>query len=129
MIGDLDHFKRINDEFSHELGDQVLQIVARIIHKSTRNSDVTARYGGEEFVILFPQTAMAQAYVCCEKLRKAIQEYPWEELHEGLSVTMSIGITDDLSCGNVDKMVSRADERLYLAKGAGRNTVMSDKAA
>jgi len=125
MIGDLDHFKRINDEFSHEMGDRVLERISEIIRRTTRKSDIVARYGGEEFVILFPNTSNDKALVCCENIRKAIESHPWDELHPHLGVTMSMGICDDITTGNFEKMLSQADQHLYFAKETGRNKVIS----
>jgi len=125
VIGDLDHFKRINDGFSHETGDRVLEKIGMLLKKNTRKSDVVARYGGEEFVILLSNTSCEQAAISCESIRKGIEEYPWGELHQGLKVTMSMGLCDDVTAGNVERMLSRADRNLYLAKEKGRNRVIS----
>lgn len=125
MIGDLDHFKRINDGFSHAVGDEVLKEVGRLLLKTVRKSDVVARYGGEEFVVLFPNTTGDQAAISCEKVRSAIESHDWDSLQPGLAVTMSIGLCDDILLGVVDKMLTKADHRLYKAKGTGRNKVVA----
>jgi len=124
MIGDLDHFKKINDHISHSAGDEVLRQVAEIIRSNTRKSDIVARYGGAEFVITFPESSILQAQQFCEKLRGLIECHPWEKIHPDLSVTISMGVCDDLSLGSVEKMLSKADEQLYEAKDRGRNRVM-----
>ena len=126
MIGDLDHFKRVNDDFSHETGDKVLERVAVLMEANTRKSDVVARYGGEEFVILFPQTRGDQAMVSCEKIRAAVESHPWEDIASGLSVTMSMGLCDEINLGSAEGMVSQADRRLYAAKDGGRNRVIHE---
>jgi diguanylate cyclase (GGDEF)-like protein len=128
MIGDIDHFKKINDRFSHAMGDEVLRHVSRLLQSNTRETDIVARYGGEEFVIALPQTTLAQAVVLCEKLRCCIENHPWHGLHSDLKVTMSMGLNDNLHLGGFDKMVAAADEKLYLAKTGGRNRVCSDLA-
>ncbi|WP_158947098.1 GGDEF domain-containing protein [Pseudodesulfovibrio cashew] len=122
MIGDLDHFKQINDEFSHKMGDKVLRIVASIMTETTRESDVVARFGGEEFVVLFPNTSCPQAAVSCEHIRKSIEAYPWHELDPRLAVTMSMGVSGE-SCDGVNGLLSAADSLLYQAKRDGRNRV------
>ncbi|MEH6649773.1 MAG: GGDEF domain-containing protein [Motiliproteus sp.] len=129
MIGDLDLFKRINDDFSHQIGDEVLRCVALLLKQGTRSADLVARYGGEEFVLLFPNTSLQQAGECCENLRLKIESYPWHEIAPQLKVTMSMGLSDDLSRGGFEKMIGDADEHLYLAKEQGRNQVRSILAA
>lgn len=124
MVGDLDHFKLINDNFSHEMGDIVLRQVAKMLIAGTRKSDVVARYGGEEFVILFANTPLIKAYECCEKLRSNIESYAWQQLDSKLRVTMSMGLCDDLTLKSVEKMVAQADTGLYQAKHNGRNQVI-----
>jgi two-component system cell cycle response regulator len=121
MIGDLDHFKRINDSFSHAVGDDVLRHVSAILKKFTRQSDVVARYGGEEFVIAFPETPLPQAMALCERLRQQIEAYPWNKIQPDLRVTMSMGLNDDLGLKSSEKMLAAADELLYNAKSTGRN--------
>ncbi len=123
MIGDIDFFKRINDGFSHAIGDEVLRHVARILQENTRQSDIVARYGGEEFVIAFPQTALTQGVALCEKLRQRIESYSWEQINPDLRVTMSMGLCGDTEIGSFEKMVAAADTRLYQAKSSGRNRV------
>lgn len=124
MVGDLDFFKQINDQCSHAIGDEVLRQVAALLQAGTRKADLVARYGGEEFVILFPESALAQAVRCCEKLRKSIEAYPWHEVHPQLRVTMSMGLSDTLDAGSVEKMIAEADAYLYQAKHGGRNRVL-----
>ncbi len=123
-VGDLDFFKKINDGFSHATGDEVLRRVATLLLEGTRKSDLVARYGGEEFVILFPESGLAQAAHCCEKLRQSIEAHPWHEIQAGLQVTMSIGLSDQRDAGSVEKMLIAADAYLYQAKHGGRNRVL-----
>lgn len=123
MIGDLDHFKRVNDDFSHEMGDRVLRQIGQLLSTTVRKSDVVARYGGEEFVILFPNTDLDQAALSCEKIRAAIEVYPWHEFDPELRITMSMGLCAETSLENVEKMISCADKKLYQAKEHGRNRV------
>jgi len=124
MVGDLDHFKQINDRFSHAVGDSVLVKVAKILKSGVRRSDLLARFGGEEFVILFPETGLEETTLICEKLRVAIESHPWQEIEPGLKVTMSMGLSSDLLLGDFEKMLAEADEQLYKAKEEGRNRIM-----
>ncbi len=124
MVGDLDHFKTINDDFSHAIGDEVLRRVAEILRVNARSSDVMARYGGEEFVITFVESTAEQAAVRCEVIRSAIEHHAWHEVHPDLRVTMSMGLCDDMKCGSVEKMLAAADESLYEAKRSGRNRIV-----
>lgn len=125
MIGDLDHFKRINDTFSHDAGDQVLQRVAMLLENGTRRSDVVARYGGEEFVIIFPNSILDEAAGCCEQIRKKVETVKWDDIHPELHVTMSMGITGNLALGSAEAMIRMADQNLYRAKDMGRNRVIA----
>lgn len=123
MIGDIDFFKKINDNFSHAIGDAVLKEIGQLMQNSMRTNDLVARYGGEEFVIAFPETPLAQAQAACEALRKTIASYDWQTLNPALKVTMSMGISAAVELGDVHSMLQQADVYLYEAKNAGRNRV------
>jgi two-component system, cell cycle response regulator len=123
VMGDIDFFKRINDNYSHATGDAVLKQIADILRTHMRISDVVARYGGEEFVIILPQTPLTQAAALCDKLRQIIENFPWTNVHPELRVTMSMGLCADLAAGTVHAMLSKADTLLYRAKEQGRNRV------
>jgi diguanylate cyclase (GGDEF)-like protein len=121
---DVDHFKQVNDRFSHAGGDEVLRRVARILREHTRGVDVVARYGGEEFCLVLVETSAAEAAPLCERLRALVQAHDWTSLHPGLAVTVSIGIAERQS--GVDApaaLLAAADAHLYAAKHAGRNRV------
>ncbi len=122
-FADLDGFKAINDHYSHAVGDAVLREVAGLLRTLLRKSDLAARYGGDEFAILFPQTPREAARVACEKIRQQVQVHPWEKLAPGLAVTISIGLTDDLSTSSPAQFLAAADRLLYQAKREGRNQV------
>lgn len=124
MVGDLDHFKAINDDFSHAVGDEVLRRVAEILRANARSSDVMARYGGEEFVVTFVESTAAQAAVRCEVIRSAIEQHAWHKVHPDLRVTMSMGLCDDMKRGSIEEMLVAADESLYEAKRGGRNRIV-----
>lgn len=119
---DVDHFKRINDQGGHQLGDTVLREVAQCCRASLRASDLAARIGGEEFALLLPATDLAQARQLAERLRQDIAT-----LQLPAAVTVSIGcaeLTPEMP-HSVDALLARADEALYAAKDAGRNRVSS----
>ncbi|NNJ09679.1 diguanylate cyclase [Chloroflexales bacterium ZM16-3] len=120
---DIDHFKRVNDEFSHAVGDEVLKFMAGCL-KHVRASDIVARYGGEEFVIISPKISLQQARLIAERLRQTIESTPVETTSGPITITISMGIAmsePDLS--TVDDLIWRADQALYAAKHAGRNRV------
>ena len=123
MICDIDNFKQVNDRFSHQTGDFVLQRVGKILKRYVRGADVVARYGGEEFVILFPEASATEALIVCDRLREHIAAAPWHELHEDLKITMSMGICDDISLVDGFAMIDQADDKLYEAKRNGKNQV------
>ena len=122
-MADIDHFKVINDTFSHQVGDEVLRVIARLFRQSIRSFDIIARYGGEEFVLILPETDIDEAVMVCERIRKTIESHDWSSIARGLSVTISFGITDDMTRDNYEKLLSLADVRLYEAKNGGRNQV------
>ena len=124
VVCDIDHFKRVNDDFSHQMGDVVLKEVARLLKAGVRQGDTVARYGGEEFVIVLPETSSQNAARTVERIRQTIQDYPWHTFHPELSITMSAGLSDDLSSENHEKLVSTADKKLYEAKRGGRNRLV-----
>jgi diguanylate cyclase (GGDEF)-like protein len=123
VVADIDYFKSINDRFSHAIGDDVLRSVADILRAQCRDSDLIARYGGEEFVLLLDGLEARAAFGVCERIRLAVQNFNWAQFHPQLSVTLSLGLSDDLSLENHERLLSSADEQLYAAKRAGRNRV------
>ncbi len=122
-IADVDFFKQVNDTYSHQVGDEVLKIIAHILRQSSRVSDIVARYGGEEFALIFPETPLHSAVAACEKMRNAVATYYWESLAEGLHVTISFGIADSCAKKSIAHLLASADAKLYEAKAAGRNCV------
>ncbi|MFM9836229.1 MAG: GGDEF domain-containing protein [Methylophilaceae bacterium] len=127
MIGDIDFFKKINDAYSHAVGDEVLRRIGEIMTSKMRTSDLVARYGGEEFVIAFPETNLLQAKATCEALRQRIQEYPWHEIQANMKVTMSMGLCAETKVGSIHEMLQIADDMLYKAKNQGRNQVLAHR--
>lgn len=124
---DLDHFKLVNDLYSHATGDQVLCRVADVLAAATAESGWAARMGGEEFLLVFPATELARGLDRCEEVRTAIETFPWEGIAAGLAVTVSIGVTE-LQHGRTSPaaLLGQADRNLYAAKYSGRNRVASD---
>jgi diguanylate cyclase (GGDEF)-like protein len=125
-LADVDHFKQVNDRFGHQIGDQVLKTVADLMQSACRTSDIAARYGGEEFVLALPETDLSQGRTVCERLRRMVEEYPWDLIQDGLGVTISIGLSDDPAAASYERLLSQADARLYAAKHAGRNCVIAE---
>ena len=132
LLLDLDKFKRINDTYGHQTGDEVLMSAARVIQTQLRVGDTLARFGGEEFVVLLPQTDMHHAIQIAERIRRCIEE---EEIRtptgQALSLTISIGLsllpTADAGAepqALADRMLAIADKALYRAKHEGRNRVV-----
>ncbi len=122
-LADIDHFKNINDRYSHAVGDQVLQRVATLLTSAVRGEDLVVRYGGEEFALVLKGLEINRALMACERVRTAVEGFPWGELHPELRVTLSIGVTADLALGSGVAMLEVADQNLYKAKHAGRNQV------
>ncbi len=128
LMVDLDHFKRVNDEFGHLLGDEVLRQVSGIFAHHLRKIDVVCRYGGEEFAILLLQTATEGASQVADKLRRIIETFRFPGVPR--SVTVSIGVAEfPLTGGSRDELVRAADNALYAAKQSGRNCVTRAPAA
>ncbi|MBU0491661.1 MAG: GGDEF domain-containing protein [Chloroflexi bacterium] len=123
VMADLDHFKRINDRYSHAMGDRVLQAVADILRQSCRETDFAARYGGEEFVLFLPETSAVDGAVICERIRQTVEAYDWAAIQPGLHVTISMGLAENEGHADHGALLRAADDRLYEAKRAGRNRV------
>jgi diguanylate cyclase (GGDEF)-like protein len=120
---DLDHFKRINDQQSHEVGDQVLKRVARILMARCRRTDVVARYGGEEFLLCFAETDAVTVTDICEQLRHAVAGADWSSISPDIKVSLSAGVAEMRAGLGRSDLVNAADRKLYEAKDAGRNLV------
>ncbi len=127
LFCDVDHFKKVNDKFGHQAGDQVLIAVARVLSERLRQKDLPVRFGGEEFVLVLPETDEAGACTVAERLRKRIEESSVESATGVMRVTISIGCaTLSPGAGQLTgaELVQAADEALYAAKRAGRNRVL-----
>jgi len=131
MITDLDRFKRINDEFGHDCGDDVLREFARRLRKNIRGIDLACRFGGEEFVVVMPDTEPGVAEKVAERVRAEIAQTPFLLSSGGSSieVTVSVGVSSlRRGADTVAEMMKRADLALYEAKGSGRNRVVAKAA-
>ncbi len=134
LLLDLDHFKSINDRHGHDVGDRVLQELARRLKRHVRRLDIVCRIGGEEFVVLLPGTPMDVAVKIAERIRHAVAERAFDvgtpDAPLQLNVTTSIGVAGfEREDDTLDTILKRADEALYAAKDAGRNTVRLKQAA
>jgi diguanylate cyclase (GGDEF)-like protein len=121
---DIDHFKRINDEYSHAAGDEALREVARVLSSVLEDDAMLARWGGEEFAVLFPLATLEQARVRCEAARAAIEHMNCDAFAPGWRMTVSGGVCERTGLSHHEKLVSRADQLLYEAKRAGRNRIV-----
>ncbi|MCV6609157.1 MAG: diguanylate cyclase [Amphritea sp.] len=118
---DIDHFKLINDQYGHDIGDQVLNQIATVLQSMTRQSDVIARYGGEEFLFVLPEMKLEEALEGIERVRRRLAETPLRINDLRINVTASFGVTELCRHCDVEKSLKRADVALYLAKQEGRN--------
>ncbi|GAM09230.1 response regulator PleD [Geobacter sp. OR-1] len=127
LLIDIDHFKKVNDTYGHQLGDVVLVNVANVIRKYLRTYDVAARYGGEEFVAILPETPLDEAITVAERIRAATQQSSFSNKLQSLKITISIGVATFPMPGldSVDDLIRIADEGLYRAKSEGRNRVIT----
>lgn len=126
-IIDIDHFKRINDDYGHLAGDKVLKIIAQELSKRLRKTDFIARFGGEEYVILLPETPLAEGKKLIETLRLVIQACPFHFRGEPVTITFSAGIGQVSPQESLDDAFERIDQALYAAKKAGRNTIIASE--
>ncbi|OLV16106.1 diguanylate cyclase/phosphodiesterase (GGDEF & EAL domains) with PAS/PAC sensor(s) [Deinococcus marmoris] len=126
VLCDIDHFKAVNDRFSHLVGDEVLRHVAALLRGQLHRGDLLARYGGEEFVLLLTGASEAATLELCEDLRRATENHDWSTVRPGLSLTISLGVAvAQLNPATlaVQDVMQSADDALYAAKNAGRNRV------
>lgn len=122
-IADIDFFKKVNDQYGHPVGDEVLSAVSAVLAQSARSSDFVARIGGEEFGLLFPDATPETAAAVAERMRNAVMNFPvMASIGQELKVTISIGLAPFE--GDLSEALSRADRALYEAKNSGRNRVM-----
>ena len=132
LMIDIDDFKKINDEYGHQIGDRVLMALVKKCTQFIRDEDFLARYGGEEFVIVLPGASLKNALKKAERLRKAIEgtHYTTDKKKggNGLSITASIGLSSFRKNDSVSTVIARSDQALYQAKRTGKNRVVSETA-
>jgi diguanylate cyclase len=121
---DADHFKEVNDRFSHAVGDEVLKQLASMIRSRCRPQDVAARLGGEEFVLILDGAQGPNAAIAAERLRAAVEAFQWESVAPGLRLTVSIGVASADEATDGKDLLAVADRRMYAAKREGRNRVV-----
>jgi diguanylate cyclase (GGDEF)-like protein len=124
-IIDIDHFKHVNDDYSHLVGDKVIKCFAKLFIQQIKCHSTQvklARWGGEEFTLLIFDSK-ENALILCEKIRQTVQNYSFSEVAQDLKMTVSIGLTDNNTVNEYDKMINQADQALYYAKRHGRNQV------
>ncbi len=122
VMFDIDHFKQINDNFGHAVGDEAIRMVGRMLKACSRDVDVCGRYGGEEFAVLLPETPVEGAFTFCERLRETIARHVIDTAAGPLQFTISLGIAawrDELT--ETRNWIESADQALYAAKHGGRN--------
>lgn len=125
IMGDIDHFKSVNDTHGHQQGDLVLMETAKIFRAAIREVDIAARYGGEEFAIILPETDSAEAEQVAEAIRTQIEAHEFTTRQGKLKVTISLGVaTANQSRNTSEKLIGAADQALYQAKETGRNRVL-----
>lgn len=124
IMGDVDHFKKVNDTYGHQAGDYVLEVSSKVMKDNFRKTDIVCRYGGEEFVIILPSTDLTEACVAAEKIRAAVENT--EFIHNGtkIPVTISLGVAQ-VAIGREtgEQTLARADAALYHSKENGRNRI------
>ncbi|MBI4856708.1 MAG: diguanylate cyclase [Acetobacterium woodii] len=121
VMFDIDNFKEINDQYGHLVGDAILLELANFIQKHIRITDIFVRWGGDKFILTFPDTPLQLAAEIAEKLRVMIGEHPFEEVGH---LSCSFGVAAFRDGDELDSLVRRADERLYMAKKEGKNKVV-----
>jgi diguanylate cyclase (GGDEF)-like protein len=124
---DIDEFKKFNDQYGHQIGDLVLCALVNLCQKKLRSMDILGRYGGEEFIILMPETTAEGGLRAAERLRDKIEKMETASIKLKSSVTVSMGVAslepDSDAPQTLDMLIKRADQALYAAKSAGRNSV------
>lgn len=121
---DIDFFKKVNDTYGHEAGDEVLVKVASCLKETAKEDHLAVRWGGEEFILFFPNTKREQAYTTVETLRKQVENMVILTGGQEIHVTITGGIAEGLPGGNYEKVIKCADDKLYIGKQKGRNQVV-----
>lgn len=126
LMFDIDHFKRVNDTYGHQAGDEVLKYLGEVVLRAVRNTDMAARYGGEEFIVILPETGSEGALMLAEKLRSEVSQETVATGAGDIAITISVGVVTCGTCGNdISKhnIIYAVDKSMYMSKRAGRNRV------
>jgi diguanylate cyclase (GGDEF)-like protein len=121
LLCDIDYFKKVNDNYGHDTGDNVLKQISDAFNRVLRKQDIVSRWGGEEFLFLLPETSGNDAYILAEKIRENIHDHEFEYNGKRLHLTISIGVCEVNQHTSVDDAINRSDHYLYQAKELGRN--------
>ena len=113
---DIDQFKQVNDRFSHQVGDQVLQCIAQVLRSHLREGDMTARLAGDEFVLAFGHAEALDVEQVCERIRAGVKNFDWASIQDGLQVTISVGFAQAQTGDSIESLTHRADLAMYSAK-------------
>lgn len=130
IMVDIDHFKKVNDNFGHLVGDSVLKSIANILREHLRKNDIAARYGGEEFLLLLPETGIEGAKAVSQKIRTSLSTKKWKIKGTGRDmgiITVSMGIALYKFNEPEESLIKRADDALYFAKNNGRNQIITQE--
>ena len=123
-MGDIDFFKKVNDTYGHDAGDEVLKFVAKAMKDNSRDSSFISRWGGEEFLIIIPNCNGDNAFIALERLRRAIKDSVIKVGDAEIKITMTFGLTEFGFHQDIDRVIKEADEKLYYGKNNGRNQVV-----
>ncbi|MEC7181862.1 MAG: GGDEF domain-containing protein, partial [Bdellovibrionota bacterium] len=124
ILIDIDNFKKINDTYGHQIGDEVLKILGKILKDDTRKGDEPARYGGEEFAVILPDTPIDQGVLVSERIREHVEKETFHDKeNRPFNVTISLGISSFIHSENKTEkaLISESDQALYKAKSSGKN--------
>jgi len=122
LLLDIDHFKRVNDNYGHDFGDVVLQRISSVLKSTIREIDYAGRYGGEEFIILMPETGKSEGFIAANRIRLAVKSILWDK--DDFSVAISGGLVTAPEDGlEGSRLIKKSDMALYLAKEGGRNQI------
>jgi diguanylate cyclase len=127
LMADIDHFKNINDSYGHQIGDQVIRLVAANIQKHLKGGDIGTRYGGEEFAVILDRTGLSEAFSIAEQIRRSVSVREFRKRTTGESmgrITISVGVASMQLGDTPQSLTDRADKCLYEAKRSGRNCVI-----
>jgi diguanylate cyclase len=122
---DIDHFKKINDQYGHTAGDEILKQLTELLHSTCRIFDIISRNGGEEFSVILQDTPLSHAKEVAERIRIAVESFDFKIDNQIINLTISIGCSSyPENTQNPDELISLADKALYQAKESGRNKVI-----